>query len=84
VARRRRGHHRQPQPYRSHPPHPISYWLYAVADVTFDGPPTCPPGGEQVTDVLTLPPDRAADWLEAGEDVPVADLVRLAAAMGLV
>jgi 8-oxo-dGTP diphosphatase len=80
----RRGDHRRPEPYRPHLPHPVSYWLYAVADVTVDRPPSCPPGGEQVTDVLILPPAEAAAWLAEGEDVPVADLVRLASAMGLV
>jgi 8-oxo-dGTP diphosphatase len=80
----RRGHHRRTEPYRPHLPHPLSYWLYAVTDAVIDGPPTCPPYGEQVTDVPALPPDQAADWLAHGEDVPMADLVRLAAAMHLI
>jgi 8-oxo-dGTP diphosphatase len=78
-----RGDHNSPGPYRPHLPYPVSYWLYATADVTLDGMPTNPPDGEQVLEVLALPPAQAADWL-AEYDVQMGELVRLAAELGYV
>ncbi|MGI8868679.1 MAG: NUDIX hydrolase [Mycobacteriales bacterium] len=70
-------------PYRPHLPHPVSYWLYAVADVRIDGVPTNPPGGENVVEVRVLPAEVAAAWLSS-YDEQTGDIVRLAAARGLV
>lgn len=69
-------------PYRPHLPHPRAYWAYATARVTLTGSPTNPADGEQVVEVLTLPPDAAADYLEVADPVH-ADVVRHAVAMGL-
>jgi len=77
-----RGEHTR-APYRPHLPYPVSYWLYAVADVEVEAEPTNPADGEQVVEVLTLPPSEAATWL-AGHDNQMADLVRLAEALRLV
>ena len=69
-------------PYRPHLPHPRAYWGYAVGRVEITGPPLNPPDGEDVAEVLTLPPREAAAYL--GEDDPVhADIVRHADALGL-
>ena len=65
--------------YRLHLPYPVSYMLYAVADVDIDGEPTSPPDGEQVTDVRVMPPHGAADWMHT-RDRNMADIVRLAVA----
>lgn len=77
-----RADSRLAQPYRSHLPHPRAYWAYAVTDVVVDGPPTNPADGEQVTDVLVLPPDEAARFI-AEHDQVHADVIGLAHAMGL-
>jgi 8-oxo-dGTP diphosphatase len=77
-----RAEHSRPTPFRPHLPHPLSYWLYAVADVTLDGAPTNPPDGEQVVEVVCLPVNEAATWLSE-YDEPGAELVLLAAALGL-
>ena len=64
----------------------MSYWAKAVADVVVDGPPVNPPDGEQVVEVLVLPPEQAIAYLDANNDnvgVP-GNIVRLAVAMGLV
>lgn len=71
------------EPYRPHLRHPDAFWAYAVAPVRLVGAPTCPDDGEQVTEVHCLPPDEAAAYL-AQHDVGHADVVRLAAAMGLI
>jgi len=77
--------HRNPAPYRPHLPHPISYWATVVADVVVDGQPTNPADGEQVVEVLVLPPDHAGTWLDAQADGGMmGSQVRLAQAMGLV
>jgi 8-oxo-dGTP diphosphatase len=74
------------RPYRPHLPHPSAYWAYAAAAASLVGPPTCPDGGEWITDVLALPPLEAADYLRHGtdDDGGHADLVLLARAMGLI
>jgi 8-oxo-dGTP diphosphatase len=64
------------EPVRPHLPHPVTYFLYAAADVALDGAPTNPPGDEQVVEVLVLPPTEAVDWL-AEFDPPLAELVAL-------
>lgn len=79
-----RADHRRPAPYRPHLPHPVSYWLNAVADVVVDQPPTNPPDGEQVVEVLVLPPAEAIAYLDAHNDGVMGNIVRLAQAMELV
>jgi 8-oxo-dGTP diphosphatase len=71
------------EPYRSHFPHPLAYWGYAVGHVRLAGPPSNPPDGENVVEVLTLPPAQAADYLEE-EDPLHADVLRHADALGLI
>lgn len=77
-----RAYQNASEPYRSHLPYPVSYWAYAVADLDLVADPTNPPDGEQVSDVLTLPPTEAADFLAVHDPIH-ADVVRLADAMGL-
>jgi len=81
-----RADHRRPGPYRPHLPHPVSYWINVVADVVVDLAPTNPPDGEQVVEVLVLPPEKAIEFLdeENDNDGLMANLVRLAMAMELV
>lgn len=70
------------QPYRAHLPHPRTYWAYAVGDVRIVREPSNPIDGETVVEVLTLPPDLAAEFIEVHDPVH-ADVLRLAHAMGL-
>ena len=70
-------------PYRPHLPHPRAYWAYAVTEAEVVTPPTNPPDGEHVVEVLTFPPARAASYIE-DHDPLHADVVRLASAMGLI
>ncbi|HWD81905.1 MAG TPA: NUDIX domain-containing protein [Kribbella sp.] len=79
-----RADHRLPAPYRPHLPHPVSYWANYVADVVIEQPPTNPDDGEQVTDVLVLPPDDAATYLDQQPGGAMGPVVRLAQAMRLV
>jgi 8-oxo-dGTP diphosphatase len=74
---------RNPGPYRPHLPHPLAYWAFAITTAEIVQSPTNPPDGEQVIEVLTLPPSEAAAWL-AVHDSGHADVVRLADAMGLI
>jgi len=69
-------------PYRPHLPHPRTYWAYAAARVRMTAPPSNPPDGERVVEVLTLPPPAAAAYLEVADPVH-ADVVRHAVAMGV-
>lgn len=70
-------------PYRPHLPHPRAYWGYGVTGAEVREPPTNPPDGEQVVEVLALPPAQAATYI--GEHDPIqADVVRLAQAMRLI
>jgi 8-oxo-dGTP diphosphatase len=71
------------EPYRAHFPHPRAFWGYAVGRVRITGPPSNPPDGENVVEVLTLPPSTAADYL-AEEDPLHADVLRHADALGLI
>lgn len=73
---------RRPQPYRPHLPHPRAYWLHAVAQVEVVGPPTSPDDGEQITDVLQLPPREAVEYL-AEHDPIHADVLAHALALGV-
>lgn len=70
-------------PWRSHLPHPRAYWPYAATDVLLDSEPTNPPGGERVVEVLVLSVEEAPAYV-AEHDPVHADIIRLAAAMGLV
>jgi 8-oxo-dGTP diphosphatase len=69
-------------PYRPHLPHPRAYWAYAAARVQITGPPSNPPDGEHVVEVLVLAPSAAAAYLD-GEDPVHADVLRHALAMGV-
>ena len=73
---------RNPEPHHPHFPHPRSVWAFGTAAVEVTGPPTNPPDGEPVVEVLTLPVDEAAAWLRVHEDEP-ADVLLLAQALGL-
>lgn len=53
----------KPTPYRPHLPHPKKAWLWGVCDAVQDGPPTNPPGAEQVTSVRMLPVPDAQEIL---------------------
>lgn len=69
------------EPYRPHLAHPRAAWAVARCQVRLVGGPSNPDDGEDVVEVLTLPPAEAADWL-AVHDPDHADLVRLAVALG--
>ena len=73
----------RPEPYRPHLAHPEAIWAYGVSRVELTDAPTCPPDGEEIVEVATLPPAEAAAWL-AEHDETHADVLRLAVAMGLV
>ena len=74
---------RRDSPYRPHLPHPRAYWAYAVARAEVVQPPTNPADGEHVVEVMTLPPEQAAGYLEEYDPLQ-ADVVRLARAMELI
>jgi 8-oxo-dGTP diphosphatase len=71
------------EPYKPHHPHPRTYWAYGVAEARLIQPPTNPPDGEHVIEVLTMGPDQAADYV-ACHDALHAGVIRLAAAMDLI
>lgn len=73
----------RPEPYRPHLAHPEAVWAFGISPVELTGPPSCPPDGEEIVEVTTLPAVEAADWL-AEHDQTHADVLRLAVAMGLV
>lgn len=70
-------------PYRPHLPHPRAYWAYGLVQAELVGPPTNPRNGERVVEVLALPPEDAADYIEEHDPLQAA-VVRLARAMALV
>lgn len=77
------SHSRNASPYRPHQPHPIAYWVYAVARVSVECEPTMPDeGAEHIVEVLTLAPQAAADYIEA-HDRTQAEVLRHASAMGV-
>lgn len=69
-------------PYRPHLPHPRSYWAYAVTAAEIVSPPTNPPDGEQIVEVLALTPATAIAYL-AEHDPLQAAVLDLAMSMGL-
>jgi 8-oxo-dGTP diphosphatase len=69
--------HNSADPYRPHLPHPTSYWLYVSAGVEVRHPPTNPADGENVVDVLQLPPTQAVDYLAEFDDAVMAAVLRL-------
>jgi len=73
---------RRDTPYRPHLPHPRAYWAYSMARVRIIGPPTNPPDGERVVEVLALPPAEAVTYL-AGVDPVHANVLRHVDASGL-
>lgn len=74
---------RDPEPWRPHLAFPRSLWAYGACCAKITGPPTCPPDGEQIFDVLTMPAEQAVEFIETNDEM-MADAVRLAIAMGLV
>jgi 8-oxo-dGTP diphosphatase len=82
VFAHQRASSRLARAHRPYFPHPVSAWAYAVARVELTGPPTIPDDGEDVVEVLALPPAEAARWLRV-HDAEHADVVLLAEAMGL-
>ena len=72
------------KPFRDHLPHPTGYWAYGVVPVDIVGAPTNPADGENVVEVLALPVPEAVEYLGNDGGDSHADVVRLAAAMGLV
>lgn len=70
-------------PYRPHLPHPRAYWAYAAARVEIVGPPSNPPDGECVVEVLALPTSAAPAYLDE-EDPVHADVVCHPEGLGLV
>lgn len=73
---------RAANPYLPHAPHPVAWWSYAVVRTEVVGAPTCPAGGEQITEVHHLRCSDAARWLQEHDPVH-ADVVRLATHLGL-
>jgi len=74
---------RDPEPWRPHLAFPRALWAYGACRAEITGPPTCPPDGEQIVDVLTMPAEDAVEFMETTDQM-MADAVRLAIAMGLV
>jgi 8-oxo-dGTP diphosphatase len=72
-----------PEPWRPHLAFPRALWAYGACRAEIIGPPTCPPDGEQIVDVLTMPAPDAVDFMEKSDPM-MADAVRLAMAMQLV
>jgi 8-oxo-dGTP diphosphatase len=71
------------KPYKAHHPHPRTYWAYGVTQARLIQPPTNPPDGEHVIQVLTMPPAKAADYV-GSHDPLHADVIRLAIALDLI
>lgn len=69
-------------PYRPHLPHPRAYWAYGLTRAEVTGPPTNPPDGEHIVEVLALPPDEAAAYIAEHHRMH-ADVIRLGQALGL-
>ncbi len=67
------------EPYRPHLPHPESYRLVCVGEVTLIKLPTNPAGDEQVKRVEVVPLETAVERFRAIERHDLADLYRLAA-----
>jgi 8-oxo-dGTP diphosphatase len=59
----------------------VKAWLWCTADVVIDSAPTCPPDGEQVTEVRAVDPAEAQRLLSAGSRW-YAELIELAAESG--
>ena len=70
-------------PYRAHLPFPRAYWLHAVVRARVNGPPTSPADGEQIVEVLQLPPREAVEYLAVHDPIH-ADVLAHAIAMDLV
>lgn len=70
-------------PWRDWHPFPVSAWLVGAVEVERVGEPTNPPDGEVVVAVHTLPPAEARTYLAGFDNGGQADLVALAADLGL-
>lgn len=79
------AHSRNAAPYLPHVPHPTMWWIYAVIPTEVVGePPTGVDGAEHITAVRHLPVSEATDWMADSIDDTGADVLRLAAHLGLV
>ena len=70
-----------PTPFRPHIPHPEYARLVGVSEVARVGPPSNPPGGEDVIAVEMLSLNEAADQFATHHRPDVAELYRLAASL---
>ncbi len=71
-------------PWRAWHPFPVTAWLVCVASVKRIGPPTNPPEGETVVNVLTLDPEEAIDYLSGFDNGGQAELVALVRDLALI
>lgn len=67
--------HRRPPWLPDHLPYPEFVRVVAWCEVTLDAAPTNPPGAEQITEVLCLPPAEAVARLRAIGNDHHADLI---------
>jgi len=70
--------HSRGAPYRAHLPHPDYDCLYGYGDVELVGPPQAADGGERISAVEVMAPERAAAFLTRQGRPWEADLYRLA------
>lgn len=68
-------------PYLPHAPHPVAWWSYAVVRTEVVGAPTCPAGGEQITELHHLEAMDAVRWL-GQQNRAHAEVVRLGIHLG--
>jgi ADP-ribose pyrophosphatase len=79
------AHSRNAAPYLPHVPHPTMWWVFAVVPTEVIGPPpTDVDGAEQITAVRHLPVREAIAWMADSIDDTSAEVLRLAAHLGLV
>jgi len=63
----------------------VMWWVFAVVPTEVIGPPPADvDGGEQITEVRHLPVREAVAWLTDSVDDTSAEVLRLAAHLGLV
>jgi 8-oxo-dGTP diphosphatase len=70
--------HSRAAPYRDHLPHPDYDCLYGFGDVELLGPPRAVDGGERISAVEVMAPERAVAFLRRRGRPWEADLYRLA------
>lgn len=67
------------EPYRPHPPHPDFYRVVGYGEIALVGPPTNPPGGEEVVEVSVVAVGAAEQLFRQWQRPDIAALYRLAA-----